>query len=104
MRGAFVANNQFYYADTTGRLFRAAWSGNAPVGGTSVQVSGPGIDGQTWNSRVDVRLPGRRAAADHQPPIADADIECTGLTCTFDSTDSSDPDGGGIAVGAVAVR
>ena len=52
IRGAFVANNKFYYATTTGALWRADWSGRSPVGGTQVQVSGPGKDSQNWASRV----------------------------------------------------
>jgi PKD repeat protein len=95
VRGAFVASNQFYWADTTGRLFRAAWSGHGPVGGTSVQVSGPGVDGQNWSSRSLFVFQAAGQQTD-LPPIADADIDCTGLTCSFDSTDSSDPDGGSI--------
>jgi hypothetical protein len=51
IRGAFVANGKFYYANLTGQLFRADWSGRAPVGGTSVQISGPGKDTQNWASK-----------------------------------------------------
>ena len=50
IRGAFVANDKFYFSTTTGRLYRADWSGRSPVGGTVVQVSGPGKDNQTWAS------------------------------------------------------
>ncbi len=52
IRGAFVANDKFYYSGTTGRLWRADWSGRSPVGGTQVQVSGPGKDSQNWASRA----------------------------------------------------
>jgi hypothetical protein len=52
MRGAFVAQGGFYYADTAGRLYRAGWRGGAPVGGSAVQVSGPGKDGHRWGSRA----------------------------------------------------
>ena len=65
MRGAFVANNQFYYADTTGRLFRAAWSGNSPVR----RHVGPGLRSRHRRPDLelprDVRLPGRRPADRH---------------------------------------
>ncbi len=57
----------------------------------------PGIPARCSSSRP-------RASRPTTPPIADADIECTGLSCTFDSTGSSDPDGGIDPVGAVAVR
>ncbi len=45
-----MANGKFYFATTTGRLYRADWSGRSPVGGTVVQVSGPGKDNQNWAS------------------------------------------------------
>jgi hypothetical protein len=52
MRGAFVADGRLHYSNTAGRLFRAGWRGGAPVGGTAVQVSGPGKDSQRWTSRA----------------------------------------------------
>jgi hypothetical protein len=52
IRGAFVASGKFYFSTTTGRLYRADWSGRSPVGGTVVQVSGPGKDNQNWASRA----------------------------------------------------
>ncbi len=52
MRGAFVAGGKFYYSNNNGQLFRASWSGTAPVSWTSTQVSGPGKDTQNWASRA----------------------------------------------------
>jgi hypothetical protein len=52
MRGAFVASGTLYYATTLGQLFRADWSGTAPLAATAVQVSGPGRDLQSWGSRA----------------------------------------------------
>ena len=95
MRGAFVAGNLFYFADTTGRLWRAQWAGTAPVAGTAVQISGPGKDAQTWNSRSMFVFQGSGQQT-NPPPIAVADVHCTDLTCSYDSTGSSDP-GGSIA-------
>ena len=95
VRGAFVADGKFYYATTTGALFRADWSGNSPVGGTSVQVSGPGKDSQTWNSRAMFVYQGT-GQQQNQPPIIDADVSCTGLDCDYDASGSTDP-GGSIA-------
>ena len=95
VRGAFVADGKFYYALTTGALYRADWSGNSPVGGTSMQVSGPGKDSQTWNSRAMFVYQGS-GQQQNQPPIIDADVTCTGLTCNYDASGSTDP-GGSIA-------
>jgi PKD repeat protein len=94
IRGAFVANGKFYYATSTG-LFRADWAGTAPVPGTSVQLSGQGITGQSWSSRSMFLFQGSGQST-NTPPIPDADVSCTGLTCHYDSTGSSDP-GGSVA-------
>ncbi len=95
MRGAFVASGRLYFADTTGRLFRATWGGNGPVAGSATQISGPGIDSQTWNARA-MFIYQAAGQQTNPPPIPVADVNCTGLTCSYDSTDSSDP-GGSIA-------
>ncbi len=95
MRGAFVASGNLYFADTSGRLFRAQWAGTEPVPGTATQISGPGVDSQTWNARAlfVYQADGQQT---NPPPIPVADVQCTGLTCSYDSTGSSDP-GGSIA-------
>jgi PKD repeat protein len=92
MRGAFVANNLFYFADTSGRLWRAQWAGTAPVAGTAVQISGPGKDAQTWSSRSMFVFQGSGQQID-QPPVPVADVHCTDMSCTYDASDSTDPDG-----------
>lgn len=96
IRGAFVANDKFYFANTSGQLFRADWSGRAPVGGTAVQVSGPGIDGINWASRSMFVL-GDAAPPppppENQPPTAAATISCNLLECSFNGTGSDDTDG-----------
>ena len=92
IRGAFVADNKFYYSNTTGQLFRADWANRAPVGGTSVQISGPGKDSQNWASRTMFARSGV-AAPPNQAPTAAAAVSCNQLTCTFDGTGSQDPDG-----------
>jgi PKD repeat protein len=93
MRGAFVADDTFYYSNAAGQLFRADWSGRAPVGGTSVQVSGLGKDSQNWASRTMFVYADAVAPPANQPPTAAATVTCTGLSCTFDAGDSADPDG-----------
>ncbi len=51
--GLFVANGQLYWATRSdGNLHRAAFAGGYPDAGTATVVSGPGIDGNDWRSRV----------------------------------------------------
>ena len=87
IRGAFVANNFFYYATSSG-LFRTPWGGRAPVAGTPTQIS----SSSAFASRV-MFIYQASGQQSNQAPIPDADVTCTGLTCEFDSTDSVDPDG-----------
>ena len=95
VRGAFVADGSFYYSDTQGRLFRTDWAGTGtstgPVGNRT-QVSGPGVDDQSWAARAMFVQQGVPAAA-NRPPAAAFRANCTALTCQLDGTDSSDPDG-----------
>jgi hypothetical protein len=49
MRGAFVAKNKLYFANTAGQLFAADWNGAAPVAGTAQWLSGAG---NGWASRA----------------------------------------------------
>ena len=92
VRGAFVVDGKFYYATSTGQLFRADWSGSGPVGGTSVQVSGPGVDDQNWASRaMFVYDAGLKPLND--PPVAAASVSCAKLACHFDGSASTDSDG-----------
>jgi PKD repeat protein len=96
IRGAFVANGKFWFANGSGQLFRADWGGRAPVPGTAVQVSGPGIDAQNWTARAMFVLTGVGTPPPpppNQPPSADFSASCNLLECTFDGTDSEDSDG-----------
>ncbi len=90
IRGAFVANDTFYYSNTSGQLFRADWSGRGPVAGTSQQVLTAGTG---WSSRALFAFGGVATPPTNQAPIADATVTCQELTCTFDGSDSDDPDG-----------
>ncbi len=95
LRGAFVADGQFYFATTSGRLYRMGWGGIGTTtgpSGTPVQVSGPGIDTQNWASRVMFPQQGPPPPP-NDLPTASIQVTCTALTCAFDGTDSSDPDG-----------
>ena len=48
--GMTMASGRLLYATTTGTLSTVAFSGGLPTG-TATVVSGPAIDGQTWQSR-----------------------------------------------------
>ena len=73
---------------------RLGWQ-RARSRGSATQISGPGIDSQTWNARA-MFIYQAAGQQTNPPPIPVADVNCTGLTCSYDSTDSSDP-GGSIA-------
>ena len=88
-----MANDKFYYANSSGQLFRADWSGRSPVGGTSVQISGPGKDSQNWASKTLFSFEGAATPPENHPPTAAATVTCTGLVCSFNGTASNDPDG-----------
>ena len=45
-----LASGRLLYATTTGTLSTITFSGGLPTG-TATLVSGPAIDGQTWQSR-----------------------------------------------------
>jgi hypothetical protein len=49
MRGAFVAENKLYFANSSGQLFAADWNGTTPVSGSAQQLSGAGGG---WASRA----------------------------------------------------
>ncbi len=87
LRGAFVAGNKFYYVTSTGQMYRADWADHAPVAGTIVPVLGG--TGQPGASRVLFVYQGA-GEQPNQPPTAVPDVRCTDLTCTFDSTGSTD--------------
>ena len=93
MRGAFVANDKFYFSTTTGRMYRADWSGRSPVAGTVVQISGPDKDNQNWASRALFTFEGPATPPENRAPTAAATASCTNLVCSFNGTASTDPDG-----------
>ena len=50
VNGMTMASGRLLYATTTGTLSAVDFSGGLPTGGATV-LSGPAIDGQTWQSR-----------------------------------------------------
>ena len=89
-RGMFVSGGDLYWsAAATGDLHRVTFT-TAPQTGTDTIVSGPGLDGQDWRGTAMFALPGPPA---NQAPTASFVESCTDLTCDFDGTGSTDPDG-----------
>jgi len=93
MRGAFVANDKFYFSTTTGRMYRADWANRSPVANTVVQISGPDKDTQNWASRAMFTFEGAATEPENRAPTAAATVTCTNLVCSFNGTASTDPDG-----------
>lgn len=96
IRGMFLAGGKVYVAESSGNLARWDWaSGNlsgAPVAGSRVVVSGPGIDGINWSTNRPLTLfqdaDGRGAPF---PPTALLDSDCTDENCLFDGSASTAP-------------
>jgi PKD repeat protein len=95
VRGAFLTRDAgqswLYYAHTDGTLRRIAWDGTT-VTGSPQPVSGPAVDGRTWNTRA-LFVSTVGTAPSNQLPTAMFTVECTALSCVFDGSDSRDPDG-----------
>ena len=89
MRGAFVAGNRLYFANsTTGTLSRVDWNGSGPVGSPTVLTGAGG----GWSSRAMFIYQGV-PLANPVSPTASFTVSCTMLNCAFDASASDDPDG-----------
>jgi PKD repeat protein len=95
--GMFLAGGKLYFANTLdGNLRSIDWNGSAPVAGTAAVVAGD--EGNDWRSRgmfvyTGSNLPGG-GGTQNQAPTANASMNCSGLTCQFNGTGSSDPENG----------
>lgn len=90
VQGMFLAENRLYWGDrTNGNLHRINWVDGAPVQGTDAVVSGPAIDGIDWRQRALFADPGEP----NSPPNAVINNSCSGLECSFNSSNSTDSDG-----------
>ncbi len=97
--GEFLSGSTLYYANRSdGTLHSVAFSNGGTNGTnpsvdatTDATVSGPSIDGNDWRSHS-LFAYGAPTFPD-QPPVASATASCTDLTCSFDGSGSSDPDG-----------
>jgi Malectin domain/PKD domain len=97
--GMFLSGSTLYYANRADGTLHSVSFSNGGTNGlnpsvdstTDTTVSGPSIDGNDWRSRGLFAF-GSPTFPD-QPPTAVATANCTGLTCNFNGTGSSDPDG-----------
>jgi PKD repeat protein len=90
--GMFLSGNTLYYASLTdGTLHTRAFNNGAPDATTDAVISGPAIDGNDWRAHS-LFLYGP-ATFPNQLPTATATSTCTGLTCSFDGSQSADTDG-----------
>ncbi|MGG5258057.1 PKD domain-containing protein [Phycicoccus avicenniae] len=87
--GMFVAGSTLYFVKrSTGDLWSIGWTGTTTTG-SETRVDGPSTGGRNWNGRA--LFLGNPAA--NKAPVAAFTSSCTGLTCSFDGSTSSDPDG-----------
>ncbi len=97
--GEFLSGSTLYYANrTNGTLHTVAFSNGGTDGAnpsvnaaTDTVVSGPAVDGNDWRARSLFAY--GNASTPNRPPVASATASCTNLTCSFDGSGSSDPDG-----------
>ena len=92
--GMFESNSTIYYANSVDGTLHSVNYTDGGTSGATPSVT-PGTDqvvssGTDWRSKnMFVFSP----PAPNQPPVAQANVTCTGLSCTFDASMSSDPDG-----------
>lgn len=90
--GTFLSGSNLYYANRSdGTLHRISFANGQPDGSTDAVVSGPATDGNDWRSHG-LFLFGTPDFP-NELPLASATSSCTNLTCGFDGSASSDPDG-----------
>ena len=83
-RGMFVSGSTLYVASSNGQLLKIGFQNGAPTGSATV------ADATTdWRGRAVFLASVRPNVA----PSAAFTQTCTGLSCSFDATGSSDPDG-----------
>ena len=95
-RGMFLAGDHIYAARTSGELVRVPWEqgvGNGAVAGPAQVVSGPADDDVDWAARSLIAMEGAELPPENVDPVAAFSVECSGLTCVFDGSGSSDADG-----------
>jgi PKD repeat protein len=96
--GMVLSSTTLYYANRSdGTLHAIPFTNGVPDGSQNTVISGPSIDGNDWRARG-MFLYGSPTFP-NQLPTARATSSCIGLTCGFDGTASSDPDGSIVSYG-----
>ena len=87
VNGMFLAGGQIYFSNASGQL-KAIGYANGQIAAGSATTVNTATDWRTrgmfaWDGGVDPNV----------PPVVHAQANCTGLSCTFTSNGSDDPDG-----------
>jgi PKD repeat protein len=95
VQSMFLADGKLYTANTSGVLSRRDWNPatGTVVPGTAVNVSGPNIDGHDWRARDAFLFAQGGVTVPNVAPVPQFTSSCTGVSCTFDASASSDSDG-----------
>ena len=88
IRGAFLVGDQLHYVDKTGVMKKITFN-NGQFSGTPTTVNNS-VD---WRARGLFASTAPSILAPNTAPTAGFDFTCTGLSCTFDGSASSDTDG-----------
>jgi Malectin domain/PKD domain len=97
--GEFLSGSTLYYANRgDGTLHTLSFSNGGTNGAnpsvsaaSDATVSGPSVDGNDWRARGLFAY--GKASFPDKPPVASATASCTNLSCSFNGSSSSDPDG-----------
>jgi hypothetical protein len=89
--GEFLSGNTLYYANRADGTLHTVSFAAGVVSGADTVVSGPGVDGNDWRARSLFAY--GTPTLPNQLPTASATSSCTNLNCTFNGTNSNDPDG-----------
>jgi PKD repeat protein len=97
LKGMFLAGGFLYTTDQNGKLTRQTWLSQPLTygtiqSGTAVTLTDPSLSTTDFRGNALFVGPGPAAPA-NQPPVASVTVSCSGLSCGFDGSASSDPDG-----------
>ena len=91
--GAFVSGDRLWWGvRSTGELRSTAWNAGSPDPAAAVTEATP-AEGRSWAARAVFAGPGDPPPPPNAPPTAQFTSACSGLSCTFDGSGSTDADG-----------